>query len=57
MMNDRSANSESTTDSDSNVKAFLDNNDFWTLQDAEGEQDVMLTRKFDDEQIVRLCIS
>ena len=52
IMGDRSANNESTTDSDSNVKAFLDQNDFWTLQDTDGEQEVMLTRSFDDEQIV-----
>ena len=49
----RSANNESTTDSDSNVKAFLDQNDFWSLQDTDGEQEIMLTRSFDDEQIVR----
>jgi hypothetical protein len=52
IMDNRSANNESATDSDSNVKAFLDQNDFWTLQDTDGEQEVMLTRSFDDEQIV-----
>ena len=51
-VSNRSANNESTTDSDSNVKAFLDQNDFWKLQDTDGEQEVMLTRSFDDEQIV-----
>ena len=49
-----SENSDSQTDSDSNVKAFLDQNDFWQMEDKEGEQDVVLRREYDDEDIV--CI-
>ncbi|KAK3715561.1 Mitochondrial acidic protein mam33 [Vermiconidia calcicola] len=46
-----SENNESTTDSDSNVKTFFDENDFWSVEDKEGEQDVVLKRSYDDEQI------
>lgn len=38
-------------DSDSNVKAFLDQNPDWTLEDNDGEQEVVLRRKYDDEDI------
>ena len=49
----RSSNNDSNTGSDSNVKVFLDQNDHWSLQDTDGEQEVMLTRSFDeDEKIV-----
>ena len=49
----RSSNNDSSTGSDSNVKVFLDQNDHWSLQDTDGEQEVMLTRSFDeDEKIV-----
>jgi hypothetical protein len=48
----RSSNNDSNTGSDSNVKVFMDQNEHWSLQDIEGEQEVMLTRDFDDEKIV-----
>ena len=48
----RSENNESSTDSDSNAKAFLDQNDFWQIEDKEGEQEVLLRRQYDDEHIV-----
>lgn len=44
-------NTESQADSDSNVKGFLEQNDFWTLNAPEGEQEVTLTRQYDDETI------
>lgn len=37
--------------SDSNVESFSAENPFWEIQDKAGEQDVYLTRKFDDETI------
>ena len=52
LVNRRSSNNDSNTGSDSNVKTFMDQNDHWSLQDIEGEQEVMLTRDFDDEKIV-----
>ena len=49
-----SENSETNHDSDSGVSDFLGRNDFWTLKDTEGEQDVVLERAYDgDEKIVR----
>ena len=43
-------NTESSADSDGNVKAFLDQND-WQVTDRDGEQDIILHRKYDDEDI------
>lgn len=37
--------------SDSNVEAFFAENNFWEIEDKGGEQDVYLTRKYDDETI------
>ncbi|KAK4497194.1 hypothetical protein PRZ48_011644 [Zasmidium cellare] len=37
--------------SDSNVESFIAENPFWEIQDRAGEQDVYLTRKYDDETI------
>ncbi|KAK5172681.1 Mitochondrial acidic protein mam33 [Saxophila tyrrhenica] len=50
-INIESENSESSTDSDSNVKTFFDQNSFWSVEDKSGEQDVFLTRSYDDENI------
>lgn len=52
-INIESENNESSTDSDSNVKTFFDQYDFWSVEDTSGEQDVLLKRSYDDEQIVR----
>ncbi len=52
-INIESENNESSTDSDSNVKTFFDQYDFWSAEDTSGEQDVLLKRSYDDEQIVR----
>ena|ERR1700761_1886541 len=45
-------NDASTTDSDSNVQQFLEQNSYWQVEDKEGLQDVVLRRTYDDEQIV-----
>lgn len=44
-------NAERKTDSDSNVEAFLSNNN-WEVIDTPGVQDVVLKRKYDDETIM-----
>ncbi|KAM3417771.1 hypothetical protein BST61_g6000 [Cercospora zeina] len=46
-------NDESATEagSDQNIAQFKDQNPFWTFEDVAGEQDVFLTRKYEDEQI------
>jgi complement component 1 Q subcomponent-binding protein len=51
-INIEAENNENSTDSDSNVKAFLDQQSDWSIEDKAGEQDVFLTRTYDDEQIV-----
>ena len=45
-------NDGQTTDSDSNVQQFLDQNSYWEVEDKEGEQQVTLKRTYDDETIV-----
>jgi complement component 1 Q subcomponent-binding protein, mitochondrial len=46
-----SENSKSQTDSDYNVQAFLSQNDYWTLEAKDGEQEVLMRRQYDDEEI------
>lgn len=38
-------------DSDGNIELFKTQNPDWTIEDTQGEQDVLLTRKYDDETI------
>ena len=38
-------------DSDSNIQHFLSQNSQWSLEDTEGEQEVLLKRKYEDEEI------
>ncbi len=45
-------NNQAETDSDSNVKAYLEQNSQWTLSTEEGEQDVLMQKTYDDEEIV-----
>jgi complement component 1 Q subcomponent-binding protein, mitochondrial len=52
-INIEAENNDTNTDSDGNVKQFFDNNSFWSVEDIEGEQDVTITRQYDDETIVR----
>ena len=44
-------NTESQADSDAGVKAFLEEHPEWSLESPEGQQDVVLSRKYDDETI------
>lgn len=37
--------------SDQNIEQFKAENPFWSIEDVAGEQDVFLTRKYEDEQI------
>ncbi|KAI6848882.1 hypothetical protein KC327_g1458 [Hortaea werneckii] len=41
----------SPADSDSNIAAFTSQNPHWSIHDTPGEQEVTLTRKYDDETI------
>ncbi|KAI6807850.1 hypothetical protein KC367_g6101 [Hortaea werneckii] len=41
----------SPADSDSNIAAFTSQNPHWSIHDIPGEQEVTLTRKYDDETI------
>ncbi|KAI6877702.1 hypothetical protein KC363_g4146 [Hortaea werneckii] len=41
----------SPADSDSNIAAFTAQNPHWSIHDTPGEQEVTLTRKYDDETI------
>lgn len=41
-------------DSDANIQHFLSQNPEWEVQDNAGEQDVVMTRKYDDETITVL---
>lgn len=50
-INLESEESEQQAGSDSNVEQFKAENPFWEIQDTKGDQDVFLTRKFDDETI------
>ena len=38
-------------DSDSNIETFKQQNPHWSIHDKAGEQEVLLTRKYDDEDI------
>ena len=44
-------NADAQHDSDAGVNEFLAKNDFWTLTADEGQQDVVLSRSYDDEII------
>jgi len=41
----------SPADSDSNIETFKSQNSHWEIQDKAGEQEVLLTRKYEDEHI------
>ncbi|KAI5361706.1 putative mitochondrial glycoprotein [Septoria linicola] len=43
--------SASQAGSDQNIEQFKAENPFWSIEDVAGEQDVFLTRKYEDEQI------
>jgi complement component 1 Q subcomponent-binding protein len=47
-------NNNAETASNTNVKSFMDENAAWEFEDNQGEQDVLMKRTYDDEQIVRL---
>jgi len=44
-------NSDAQADSDANVQQFLEQNSEWSLKATEGQQDVVLSRQYDDETI------
>ncbi|EMD00016.1 hypothetical protein BAUCODRAFT_361176 [Baudoinia panamericana UAMH 10762] len=46
-----SEESSTPAESDSNISNFLGQNPHWTVHDVQGEQEVMLTRKYEDEDI------